>query len=180
MRRVKSEENVADLGTKPLSKAVIAKHCLSPGCVNMAEENVQCEHQLVADVLGLRFSSQLAAAVSRRPGPASQQQQKQPVATEATTASGPGDQRSVCKRPREVLGRLFRISKSFFLHCFRLRHRAQIDFGKFRQGEYLRFHQTETSSLSAPNVSVARKCCSSRVSLAKKPAESTTLLSRSS
>ena len=28
VRRVRSEENVADLGTKPLSKAVMAKHCL--------------------------------------------------------------------------------------------------------------------------------------------------------
>ena len=27
VRRVRSEENVADLGTKPLSKTVIAKHC---------------------------------------------------------------------------------------------------------------------------------------------------------
>ena len=39
MRRVKGEENVADLGTKPLSKAVITKHCLAVGYVNMAEEN---------------------------------------------------------------------------------------------------------------------------------------------
>ena len=36
MCRVKSEENVADLRAKPLSKAVIAKHCLPLGCVNMA------------------------------------------------------------------------------------------------------------------------------------------------
>ena len=34
------EENVADLGTKPLSKAVIAKHCLAPGYVDMSERNV--------------------------------------------------------------------------------------------------------------------------------------------
>ena len=40
VRRVKSEENVAYLGTKPLSKAVIAKHCLALGYVNMTEENV--------------------------------------------------------------------------------------------------------------------------------------------
>ena len=32
MRRVRSEENVGDLGTKALSKAVIAKHCLTLGC----------------------------------------------------------------------------------------------------------------------------------------------------
>ena len=44
--RVKSEENVADLGTT-LSKAVIAKHCLILGYVNMAEENVWCERQVV-------------------------------------------------------------------------------------------------------------------------------------
>ena len=48
VRRVKSEENVADLGTKPLSKAVIAKHCLTLGYVNMAEENGWCKVQDVA------------------------------------------------------------------------------------------------------------------------------------
>ena len=40
VRKVKSDENVADLGTKPLNKAVTAKHCLTLGYVNMAEENV--------------------------------------------------------------------------------------------------------------------------------------------
>ena len=40
MRRVRSEENVADLGTKPLSETVIAKHCLTLGYVNMDEDNV--------------------------------------------------------------------------------------------------------------------------------------------
>ena len=40
VHRVRSEENVADLGTKPLSKAVIAKHCLALGYVNMNQENV--------------------------------------------------------------------------------------------------------------------------------------------
>ena len=43
VHRVRSEENVADLGTKPLSKAVIAKHCLTLGYVNVDEENVQSE-----------------------------------------------------------------------------------------------------------------------------------------
>ena len=38
--RVRSEENVADLGTKPLSKAVIAKHRLTSGYVNMDAGNV--------------------------------------------------------------------------------------------------------------------------------------------
>ena len=40
VRRVRSEENVADLGTKALSKAVIAKHCLTLGYLNMNEGNV--------------------------------------------------------------------------------------------------------------------------------------------
>ena len=40
--------------------------------------------------------------------------------------------------------------------------------------------QTETSSLPAPNVAVARKCCSSQVSSVKKPVGSTTFLSRAS
>ena len=40
VRRVRSEENVADLGTEQISKTVIAKHCLSLGYVNMDEENV--------------------------------------------------------------------------------------------------------------------------------------------
>ena len=40
VRRVKSEDNVADLGTKPLSKAVIAKHCLRLVYMNMNQENV--------------------------------------------------------------------------------------------------------------------------------------------
>ena len=40
VRRVRSEENVADLGTKPLSKTAIAKHCLTLGYVNMDEENL--------------------------------------------------------------------------------------------------------------------------------------------
>ena len=48
MRRVKSEENVADLGTKPLSKAVIAKHYVTVGYVNMADDNCPCKVQDVA------------------------------------------------------------------------------------------------------------------------------------
>ena len=48
MRRAKSEEHAADLGTKPLSKGVIAKHCFALVYVNMAEENGQCKVQGVA------------------------------------------------------------------------------------------------------------------------------------
>ena len=40
VRRVRSEENVADLGMKALSKAVIAKHCLTMGYVNMDKGNI--------------------------------------------------------------------------------------------------------------------------------------------
>ena len=37
---VRNEENVADLGTKPLSKTLIAKHCFALGYVNMNAANV--------------------------------------------------------------------------------------------------------------------------------------------
>ena len=40
VHRVRSEENVADLGRKPLSKATNAKHCLTLGYVNMDAGNV--------------------------------------------------------------------------------------------------------------------------------------------
>ena len=40
VHRVRSEENVAELGSKPLSKAVIAKHCFTLGYVNMDAGNV--------------------------------------------------------------------------------------------------------------------------------------------
>ena len=40
VRRVRSEENVVDLRTKPLSKTVIAKHCLTLGSMNTDEKNV--------------------------------------------------------------------------------------------------------------------------------------------
>ena len=45
LRRDKSEENVADLGTEPLSKAVIAKHSLTLGYFNMAEDSAWCKLQ---------------------------------------------------------------------------------------------------------------------------------------
>ena len=41
MRRVKIEDNVANLGTKALSKAVISKHSITLVYVNMAEEKGQ-------------------------------------------------------------------------------------------------------------------------------------------
>ena len=38
VRRIRSDENVADLGTKPLSRAVIAKHCLTLVYMNITDE----------------------------------------------------------------------------------------------------------------------------------------------
>ena len=61
------------------------------------------------------------------------------------------------------------------LHWCGLRHRAQSP-----DQEKTVSSQTETSSLLAPKVSIALKCCSSHVSLVKKPADSTTLLSSTS
>ena len=48
VHRVKSEENVADPGTKPLCRAEIAKHCFAPGYVNMAEDSAWCKMEDVA------------------------------------------------------------------------------------------------------------------------------------
>ena len=48
VRRDKSEENVADLGSEPLSKAVIAKHSLTLGYSYMAEDSAWCKLQNVA------------------------------------------------------------------------------------------------------------------------------------
>ena len=56
MRRDKSEENVADLGTEPVSKAVIAKHCSTQIFLHGRR---QCLVQTArrGDVLGLRFDA---------------------------------------------------------------------------------------------------------------------------
>ena len=89
----------------------------------------------------MRTSSrgQCSGTSVQQPARSSRQQltmcRQQPAATEA---SGPGDQRRVYGRAREVLGRLLVMSQKLLRHCSRLGHRAQIDFGKFRQGEYLR------------------------------------------
>ena len=64
VRSVRSEENVADLGTKALSKAVIAKHCLTLGYVNMNEGNVSGECQVVAMVWD--FGSAVSSAAGSR------------------------------------------------------------------------------------------------------------------
>ena len=56
VRRVRSEENVADLGTKPLSKTVISKHCLTLEYVNMDGKMPRAVAN-GGDVLGPRFSN---------------------------------------------------------------------------------------------------------------------------
>ena len=169
VRSVKSEENVADLGAKPPDKTVIAKHCLALGYVNMAEENVQCERQVVAIFWGF------GSAVSS---------QQQSAATGATSSNrSSGSKRA--RRPTRCLQAISRssqetvrdvrekLSTSLWITTrTRNSHRLQ----KVRTWRILTSSQTETSSLRAPNVSVAQRCCSSRVSLAKKPAESTRLL----
>ena len=65
VRRIRSEDNVADLGTKPLSKAVIARHCLAMGYVNMNQENVQIEYQFVAKLWGFQLAT-VSVVVSLR------------------------------------------------------------------------------------------------------------------
>ena len=52
---VRSKRLRSDLGSKPLSKAVVAKHCFALGYVDMTEENVECKRQDVAMSLGLGF-----------------------------------------------------------------------------------------------------------------------------
>ena len=64
VRRVNSEEHVADLGTKPLSKAVIVKHRLALRCVNLAEGSVSCKIQDVA-MCGDVFSIHMIATGGR-------------------------------------------------------------------------------------------------------------------
>ena len=57
VRRVNEKENVPDLGTKTLSKAVIAKHSVTEGDVNMTEKKGgRCAAER-GDALGLRFKA---------------------------------------------------------------------------------------------------------------------------
>ena len=86
VRRVKSEDNIADLGTKPLSKAVIAKHCLTLGYVNMSQEDAQmdcqswgCSGPSVQQAAG----DHVQKAVSSEP-----QQRKQPQQRQREQARG--------------------------------------------------------------------------------------------
>ena len=58
VRRVNEKENVLDLGTKTLSKAVIAKHSVTEGDVNMTEKKVEDVQQNVATLWGFGASRQ--------------------------------------------------------------------------------------------------------------------------
>ena len=57
MRIVKSEENIADLGSDPLSKVVIAKHCLALGICEHGRRNWLVQAARSCDVLGLQFDA---------------------------------------------------------------------------------------------------------------------------
>ena len=70
--------------------------------------------------------------------------QQQSAGDHVLTAAISGSKRA--RRPMKCLQAHEKLSgdcsgcqrERIILHCFRLRHRAQIDFGKFRQGEHLR------------------------------------------
>ena len=142
MRRVRSEENFADLGTKPLSKTVIAKHCLTLGYPNMDEETVWCGWQVVSMFwdFGSAVSSQWQEAGDHVQKSASRdpQQQKQLQDSQQRQHASGDCSRCCCSTlPRIVT------------HCSkRLR--------KVQTGRTHTSSSAETSSESVPNVSVAR------------------------
>ena len=82
LRRVRSEDNIADLGTKPLSKAVIAKHCLTMGYVNMSQESAQKISHSWRDPRTSIQQTAVQKAISSKP-----QQRKRPQQRQRT---GPG------------------------------------------------------------------------------------------
>ena len=102
VRRVRSEDNVADLGTKPLSKAVIAKHRLALGYVNMNQENVQMDRQIVA------MLCDFGSAVSSQQQAAGDHVQEQPAenrsnrSIRSTRSSGSKQARSLCLGSRRT------------------------------------------------------------------------------
>ena len=145
VRRVRSEEDVADLGTKPLSKTVIAKHCLTLGYANMDEEIVLSGWQVAAMFwdFGSAVSSHRQAAGDHVQKSASRdpQQQKQlqdPQQQQRASGNCSRCQRGCCSTlPRIVT------------HCSnRLR--------KVQTGRTHTSSSAEASSESAPNVSAAR------------------------
>ena len=82
VRRVRYEDNIADLGTKPLSKAVIAKHCLTMGYVNMSQESAQTvDHSWRDQGISVQHTAgdHVQKAISSKP-----QQQKRPQQRQRT------------------------------------------------------------------------------------------------
>ena len=109
--RVRSEENVADLGTKPLSKAVIAKHCLTLGYMSMDEKRFRVDGKWWR-CCGTSVQQQVTMSRS------------QPAVTRSNRKI-----RSGGSEHREIA-----------LHCLGLQPTAQIDFGRYRRGENVRDH----------------------------------------
>ena len=112
VHRVRSEENVADLGTKPLSKAVIAKHCVTLGYVNMnsvqqsarsGRQQVTMSRHQSAEICSNRSSCRIRSSRSKH--------------------------REIARDAKEDVA----------LFCLRLRYNTQINFGKYRQGESFQF-----------------------------------------
>ena len=68
VRRVNNEENVADLGTKAPSNAVISRHAITLGCVNTDEERVEGAQQDVAMLWDFWFRSRGSRRVAERAG----------------------------------------------------------------------------------------------------------------
>ena len=156
---------------------MIAKHCTALGYVNMAEENVQCECQRRCPGTSVQQSARSSSqqvTMSRQ----------QPAATEATSSNrSSGSKRA--RRPTKCFQAISRSSQEIVRDVEEkvssslwVTTRSSNRIQKVRTGRILASSQTETSSRRATSVSVARRCCSSRVSLAQKPAESTTLLLR--
>ena len=125
VRRVRSEENVEDLGTKPLSTTVIAKHCLTLGYVNMDEDNVESGWQVMA------MFWDFGSAVSSQQQAAGDHVQK--------SASGDPQQQKQLQDPQQqwrASGSCWRCQKRLLPHiALDYDTLIKIDFGKCRQGE---------------------------------------------
>ena len=92
VRRVRSEDNVADLGTKPLSKAVIAKHCLALGIKKMFRWTVKSWRCSGTSVQQSARSSRQQVTMSREQ-PAENRSNR---SIRSTRSSGSKQARSLC------------------------------------------------------------------------------------
>ena len=104
VRRVKSEDNIADLGTKPLSRAVIAKHCTTMGYMNMSQEDAQMGHQSWGCFKTLN-QCEAGDHVQRTSSEQQQQKQQQQEAShELPSSEKSGSQSKTMKRIRGLDG----------------------------------------------------------------------------